>query len=248
MERYRYDRDRAYNGGYDNERYNDYNHENRPGRELKREFERDFQNSRGYNRDGEAERNQDYQDYQDRDRFDDYRSRDYDMEHNYYDNLRGDQGRLGDIRQGYGISSFDGTSDRYNTLNSMQRERNAQENQAYLSGRRDGFRSTRYGGGEGDADMHSNRGVPNYATRNFSDNYGTGMGSTYGGKNYGDGTGYMGGNMGGSHGHDSYGTSAGNYGGYGSLGSRAYGSGQSSSGGTDGFSDRGNFDDRGSNL
>jgi hypothetical protein len=82
----------------------------------------------------------------DRDNFQSYRSRDYDMERNYNDNTRGRQGDLGNIRQGYGISDFGGTSDRYNTVGDMQRERNAQQQQGYGSGRMSGYSGSRFGG------------------------------------------------------------------------------------------------------
>lgn len=183
-------------------------------------------------------------------------SRDRDRFSNYQDNFRGDQdidsssqnydsGRnqelRGNIRQGYGISSFDGTSDRFNTLNSEDRKGTGQDEQAYYSGNRDGYRSSQFGGGMGDAFPGSHRGVPDatYGLRNFADDYGTGMGSSYGGKNYGGGTGYSEGHRGGTLGNSSYGTTAGNYGGYGPMGGSTYGGGRSSFGGSSHNTDRG---------
>ena len=245
----RYDRDRYYRGGnnddrydYDNnnrnryDRYDRFDSDDRAGHELKLQFERDYRNSdyrnnnSRYNQDDSY--NQGYQRSGDRgDRYGNSRSRFDDRDTSYAADFRGNENNQGNIRQGYGISSFDGTSDRYNTLNSNQRDNNMQEEQPYYSGNRDHLRSTRYGGGVGDAFPNSNRGVPNYATRTFADDYGTGMGSTYGGKNYGAGTGYESGNKGGSFGNNMYGNSSGNYGGYGSMGGSTYGAGQSSSGG-----------------
>ncbi|GHA74611.1 hypothetical protein [Pontibacter akesuensis] len=183
---------------------------------------------------------------QDRDRYSStsYQS-DFRNDPTYYrrdsDNYRGDNDLRGNIRQGYGISSFDGTSDRFNTLDSEHNRGGAGDEQAYYSGARDGYRSTRLGGGVGDAFPGSHHGVPdtNYGLSNFADDYGSGIGSSYGGKNYGGGTGYASGHRGGSFGNHTYGTSAGNYGGYGSMGSSTYGGRSSSTGDTSHNSDRG---------
>lgn len=150
-------------------------------------------------------------------------SRDRDRFSNYQDDYRSYQGMQnrdraqgGNIRQGYGISDFEGTSDRYNTLNSNQNRDNFSTGTSNYAG-------SRYGSGMGESFPHSHGGVPDYGTRNYGANRGTGMGSTYGGSNYGGGTGYMSGHRGGSYGNSSYGTSSGNYGGYGSMGSSTYG-------------------------
>ncbi|MBC3538750.1 hypothetical protein ACFSC6_20090 [Rufibacter sediminis] len=143
-----------------------------------------------------------------------------------------DDDRLGNIRQGYGISSYDGTSDRFNTLNSEHRYGYRQDEQAYYSGDRDGYNRSQLGGGLGESGLHSDRGIPDYGTHSFQDPYGAGLGSTYGGTNYGGGTGYTGGHQGGTWGHNTYGTSSGNLIGYGPMGDSTYGSGQGSSGGT----------------
>lgn len=178
-------------------------------------------------------------------------SRDRDRFSNYQNDFRGDQGMQysgrdnrrmnsnideNSLRRGYGISSYGGTSDRYNTLNSDHNRGGGDDR-----GDRDGYRSSRFGGGIGDAFPSSHRGIPDATNDlgNFSDDYGSGLGSSYGGKNYGAGTGYMGGHRGGSSGNQSYGTSAGNYGGYGSMQSGTYGGRTGLGGNTSHNSDRG---------
>ncbi len=84
-------------------------------------------------------------------------SRDRDRYSTYQDNFRGEQriGRndqndehrsnqelRGNIRQGYGNSSFDSTSDRFNTLNSDDSKGTYQDEQAYYLRNRDGYRSS----------------------------------------------------------------------------------------------------------
>lgn len=130
----------------------------------------------------------------------------------------------GNIAQGYGISSFEGTSDRYNTLNSDQ-NRGGRNEQSYYAGAGGGYSGSRFGGGMGESFPSSHHGVPDatYGLRNFADREGTGMGSSYGGSNYGGGTGYESGNRGGSFGNSTYGSSSGNYGGSGSMGGGTYG-------------------------
>ncbi|MFC6998008.1 hypothetical protein [Rufibacter roseus] len=176
-------------------------------------------------------------------------SRDRDQFGNQYqDNFRHDptltrggqdEDLLGNIRQGYGISSFDGTSDRFNTLNSPHRYGTQQNEQNYLSGDRDGYRSSQYGGGLGDGGFHSHRGVPDYGRGNFAENEGTGMGSSYGGKNYGGGHGYTGGHRGGTWGDSSYGSYSGNFSGTSPMGGSSYGNGRSSYGNSSQNTDRG---------
>ncbi len=139
---------------------------------------------------------------------------------------------MGNIRQGYGISSYDGTSDRFNTLNSEHRYGSNQDEQAYYSNDRDGYNRSQFGGGLGESGMHSDRGIPNYGIRSYPDRYGSGLGSSYGGTNYGAGTGYVGGHQGGTWGDNSYGTTSGNLGGYGPMGGSTYGSGRGSFGDT----------------
>ena len=257
----RNDRKHYYEGAYGNENQYPGNRSNRGYGDLNRQSERQHRgrDSDSFYRDSAYERDDDNS------RFRNYRSRDDDMERNYYENTRGDRGMLGDVRQGYGISSFGGSSDRYNTANDMQRERNAQFEQGYGTGRMSGYSGSRfggsnysatgdfggssdygsmsgsggntddyvsssgYGGGYRDPGVHSDRGVPNYSTRSFGDDYGAGTGSTYSGGNYGGGTGYPGGNRGGSFGNNTYGPSSGNYGGHGSRRDGLYGSGSSGS-------------------
>lgn len=262
----RYNRDRYDNSGYgQNNRYG-REQDGRSYRNMQDQFEKDYQRDRNprqdddrhhYNQNRGYNQNQNYGgNYrrdesglsrysnnfsQDRDRYsnNNYQS-DFRNDPSYYRRDRSDNELRGNIRQGYGISSFDGTSDRYNTLDSEHNRGGAGDEQAYYSGARDGYRSTRYGGGIGDAFPGSHRGIPDasYGLSNFSDDYGSGMGSSYGGKNYGGGTGYASGHRGGSFGNHTYGTSAGNYGGYGSMGSSTYGGRSSSSGDTSHNSDR----------
>ncbi|RNI29201.1 hypothetical protein [Rufibacter latericius] len=143
-----------------------------------------------------------------------------------------DDDLMGNIRQGYGISSFDGISDRFNTLNSEQRYGSHQDEQAYYSGDRDGYNRSQFGGGLGESGLHSDRGIPNYGIRSYSERYGSGMGSSYGGTNYGGGQGYTGGHQGGTWGNNSYGTNSGNLTGYGPGGESTYGGGMGSTGDT----------------
>lgn len=240
--RNRYDREDRYDNDRDNrygdsDRYDRFDRDDRRGRELKQQFEREYRRDHNDN----YSRNSDNDRFSDRDRSSDYRSRDYDMERNYYSSTRGDGANLGDVRQGYGISSFTGTSDRYNTLSDMERNRNQRE-QGYGTGRLGGYSGSRFGGanysahgdfggssdygsmsgsggnmdrltsssgyGYSNSSGYSDRGQPDYSTSNFENRYGAGMGDTYSGT-----TRYSDGNRGGSG--NSYGSSSGN-GGYGS--------------------------------
>jgi hypothetical protein len=167
-------------------------------------------------------------------------SRDRDRFSNYQDDYRSYQGMdrsdsmdnnrslRGNVRRGYGISDYEGTSDRFNTLNSNQYSSGSRNNQSDYSGSRE-ERSSRYGSSMGDSSIHSDRGIPNYSGSSFADDYGT-MNSGYGSRNYNEGSGYSGSNRGGSYGNQNYGSSSGNYSGYGSRGSGSYGgrSGESS--------------------
>ncbi len=228
----RYDWDRYDNGGYRNEdSYNDqpFNWHEQYRRDG---FERGYYNNRNHEQESGPVHFRNYRSHHnDRDQYrrtdyrDDYRS--------------GNPELMGNIRQGYGISGYDGTSDRFNTLKSEHRMGDAQDEQPYYGGNRDGYRSSRFGGGPGEASAHSDRGIPNYGLHNFADSEGTGMGSSYGGSNYGPGTGYMSGNRGGSFGENSYGTNSGNYGGFGPMGGSSYGGGRSSYGDISHNSDRG---------
>ncbi|WP_439883518.1 hypothetical protein ACSX1A_10155 [Pontibacter sp. MBLB2868] len=86
------------------------------------------------------------QDDRNSDRFRSYRDHDYEMEQDYYDNVQGERHNLDDIRQGYGYSSFGGSSDRYDEGRRMERERNAQRQQGYGSDRMGGYSGSRFGG------------------------------------------------------------------------------------------------------
>lgn len=182
---------------------------------------------------------QDFRDRRDFDanRFQNYRSRDYDMEDNYYENTRGRKHDLGDIRQGYGISSFGGSSDRYDDMRDMQRERRAQQEQGYGSGRMSGYSGSRFGGSNYSA--HGDfGGSPGYDSMSggggnmddavSSSGYGGGYGNTSVHSNRGmpnySGSGRSSGYSGSSQG-DGLGSSYGgkNYGGYGSMGNNESG-------------------------
>ncbi|KAA3437609.1 hypothetical protein [Rufibacter hautae] len=249
----RHDRDRYDNGGNRPQNRFDHYHDNWSGRGMSRDDQHYPYDSRNehpragqfQNRDDDFRRNDSHQ----------YR-KDQDGQHPYQSNYRQDRDQFGDayqrnfrhdptmprgsededlmgnIRQGYGISSYDGTSDRFNTLNSEHRYGDRQDEQPYYSGAQDEFRSAQFGSGLGDSGLHSDRGIPNYSTRSFQDPYGSGLGSSYGGTNYGGGTGYTGGHMGGTWGNNSYGSYSGNIGGYGSMNDSSYGSGMGSSGNT----------------
>ncbi|MCX2740288.1 hypothetical protein [Pontibacter anaerobius] len=207
----------------------------------------------------------------DANRFQNYRSRDYDMEDNYYDNTSNRRHDLGDIRQGYGISSFEGSSDRYDDMRGMQRERRAQQEQGYGSGRLSGYSGSRFGGanysahgefGGGSGYGSMSGGGGNMDDSVSSSGYGGGYGqesvhSNRGIPNYssnrrsGEHYGYSGINQGGgvgsSYGGKNFGGGIGYEGGHagGTLGSRTYGSSSGNYGGygsmASGDSDTGNF-------
>ncbi|MBB6610628.1 hypothetical protein H7F15_06240 [Pontibacter sp. Tf4] len=180
--------------------------------------------SGGLNRSHDEDRNYSRNRYQD-----EYRNRENrsDWDRDRYDSGRTNQGSL---RQGYGVSDYGGTSDRFNTLgNDQYSSRNGQSYGSNYS------RDSRYGSGMGDAPMHSDRGIPNYSTSSFADDYGTGMGSSYGARNYGTGQ-----QRGDSFSNQNYGASSGNYGGYGSAAS-----GTNSSRSTSGHSSDPYYSDRG---
>jgi hypothetical protein len=97
-------------------------------------------------RDGNNPR--DFRDRRDFDanRFQNYRSRDYDLEDTYNESTRGHRHELSDVRQGYGIPSFGNSSGRHEEVRDMQRERRAQQEQGYGSGRMSGYSGSRFGG------------------------------------------------------------------------------------------------------
>ena len=199
-DRYDYDRDRWHDNRYDQDRRGRFDFR------MRDNFDRDYYNRRDYNRHEDDNRFRNYRSYGEQERGRDDTS-----------DFRGRQPSQGDLRRGYGISGYDGISDRFNTLNNPDNARDYGENNVYYGDNRGGFSSSSFGGGAGDSFPHSDRGVPNYGLRNFADNQGTGVGSSYGGTNYGGGTGYIGGHRGGSFGNTQYGSSSGNYGGFGSM-------------------------------
>lgn len=197
------DRDRYYQDDYrDNNRQNFDDNDYRK-KDLRRQFERQYRNSFGSDNSSgyHSESRNDYDRHYNNNS---YRSRDYEMEQDYYDNTRGNRGNLSNVRQGYGFTSFTGTSDRSNTLENMERERNAQREQGYLSGNRRDNRNYNYDDGpynesrrrSSDSDFmnhregfqnsggHSDRGVPDYSMRSFGEEYGAGVESSRGNRNY----------------------------------------------------------------
>ncbi|WP_205502247.1 hypothetical protein [Rufibacter psychrotolerans] len=256
----RHDQDRYGNGDYRNP--NPYGHHQHqyhphqqdwPGREMSRDYQHLHQyhphapgqhhqsQNHGYHQPHDADRPY-RRDQEGRHPYQHHHSRNQDQfGDTYQDNFRRDptlprgnedEDLMGNIRQGYGISSYDGTSDRFNTLNSEHRYGAHQDEQAYYSGDRDGYQSTQFGSGLGDSGLHSDRGIPNYGIRSYPDRYGSGLGSSYGGTNYGAGRGYVGGHQGGTWGDNSYGSTSGNLGGYGPMGGSSYGGGRGSYGDT----------------
>jgi len=197
--------------------------------------------SRGHDREFFGNQDRDHDRYSNRRALRNYQGMDSGDQERDRGDWHRDRGLRGNIRQGYGISSFEGTSDRYNTLESEHNRGGAGDNQAYYGGMRGGYSNSGFGSGMGESFPGSFRGVPDatYGLGNFADNYGTGMGSSYGGKNYSGGTGYMGGHRGGSFGRQSYGTSSGNYGGDGAMGSGTYGGRGGTGGDTSHNSNRG---------
>lgn len=238
--------------GYKHQNQDPYQHEPRyrNNRDMRNQFERDYRDRHDSSWERDQNRYRNYSSATDwnRNSNSNYYSPEQDQGYsrrdagnypkNYYrreeERPTGRRPSLGDIRRGYGISDFDGTSDRYDTLGSNQPEGNRQERQSAYGGR-GSYKGSR-SGGMGEDFPHSNRGIPNYDTRSFADERGSGMGSSYGGKNFGGGTGYTSGNRGGSFGNKQYGTSSGNYGGYGSMGGGTLSSGR---GRTSHNSDRG---------
>ncbi|WP_157578681.1 hypothetical protein [Pontibacter roseus] len=207
----RYDRDNYGNGQHENRYRDDYGYHN--DRDMRNSFEHDYRQHHNHQQ-------QEHHHLHHDDRFGRYQSHPDDSRgREYASDFRRGQPNQGDLRRGYGISGYDGISDRFNTLNNPDNARDYGENDTYYGGSRDGFTGTRFGGGIGEAFPSSHHGVPDttYGLRNFHDDEGTGMGSSYGGSNYGGGTGYGGGHRGGSFGSTQYGSSSGNYGGSGSM-------------------------------
>ncbi|AKD05173.1 hypothetical protein POKO110462_22240 [Pontibacter korlensis] len=135
-----------------NERDNRYYHEGLGADGNRRNFDRDT-------RDGDFGREHqdryrhgnnphDFRNRRDFDanRFENYPRRDHDMEDNYYENTRRDSHSLSNIRQGYGFSSFDDSSDPGNDMENMRRERGALQDQGYGSGRLSGYSGSGFGG------------------------------------------------------------------------------------------------------
>ncbi|WP_266206076.1 hypothetical protein [Pontibacter kalidii] len=133
------DNDRYYHSGlWSGRDVYDFDRDTRDG-----DFGREYQDRY---RDGNNPR--DFRDRRDFDanRFQNYRSRDYDLEDNYNENTRGRHHELGNIRQGYGFSSFGSNTGRHDEMRNMERERRAQQEQGYGSGRMSGYSGSRFGG------------------------------------------------------------------------------------------------------
>ncbi|PRY09748.1 hypothetical protein CLV24_11887 [Pontibacter ummariensis] len=207
---------------------------NRSSSDYNREFDQKLHG--GYNRDhGSGFRGEDegpYNQNKGRSRSQSYRSRDYDMERDYYENTRRDRHELGDIRQAHGYMSFSdnnlSSSGGNEDLEDMQRERRARYEQGYGSGRLGGYSGSAFGGanysahgdfggspdygsmsgsggnaddyaspsnyssGHGNTYSHPDRGVPNFSSRSWGDQYGDGglgqgsrRGDAYGNGRYG---------------------------------------------------------------
>ena len=83
----------------------------------------------------------------DSDRFRNYQRRDYDMENRYYENMRGNQNNLSDIRQGYGVGSTGGSGYGYDSdRNGNRQQQHRQQQQGYGSGKMGGYSGSAFGG------------------------------------------------------------------------------------------------------
>ncbi|TPE46385.1 hypothetical protein [Pontibacter mangrovi] len=130
--------DKYYHGGLGAANFRrDFDRDTRDG-----DFGRDYQNR--YRNGNNA---QDFRDRRDFDthRFENYPSRDHDMEDNYYSHSRRRSHDLDDIRQGYGYSSFGSSAGpEHHRREGMERERRAQ--QGYGTGRMGGYSGSAFGG------------------------------------------------------------------------------------------------------
>lgn len=82
----------------------------------------------------------------DANRFRTYPRRDHDVEDVYGESTRRSRHELSTIRQGYGIPSMDRRDEESERVHQMQRERRAQQEQGYGSGRLSGYSGSRFGG------------------------------------------------------------------------------------------------------
>ncbi|MHA6248324.1 hypothetical protein ACXYMU_10335 [Pontibacter sp. CAU 1760] len=113
-------------------------HERRGPHELKQQFERHYHSSHPRDREDKFYEDSSYEIDAGNRRAENYRQRDDAMERRYYQNIRGDRHTLDDIRQGYGYPSFSNRDEYYDRGSDMQRERYAQQQQGYGSGRLSG--------------------------------------------------------------------------------------------------------------
>lgn len=83
----------------------------------------------------------------DANRFQTYPKLDYDMEQNYYEHTQGRGHELTNVRQRYGFPGFENSHDENDDrVRHMQRERRAQQEQEYRSGRMGGYSGSAFGG------------------------------------------------------------------------------------------------------
>lgn len=149
-----------------------------------------------YRREDRGNRDQSDNQWVDRDRNRNYSgnfSRDRDRFNHYQDDFRGDQGinrrdreydsdrnqeQRGNIRQGYGISDYDGTSDRFNTLNRDDNRRTWGEPEQN-SGLGDGYKGSRYGGNSAYPGGQQDSSDRYRSSNNRSGNSGSGRDNNY---------------------------------------------------------------------
>ncbi|WP_162425721.1 hypothetical protein [Pontibacter pudoricolor] len=125
----RYDRDKYYHGGLGTGNRKDWDRSSRDG-----DFGRDYENRFRT----------------DRDRNEEYRRRNHEMNDNYYSNTHGEDDNLSTIRQGYGIAGF-GNEGRFTDTGEdiaqrMRRDRERLHDQGYGSGRTSGYSGSAFGG------------------------------------------------------------------------------------------------------
>jgi len=131
-------RNRFYHGGLGDDNWRDGDRRARNGA-----YGRDDENRY---RGGENQRDFGHRRDSDSERFRDYHRRDREMEQHYYQNTRGEHHSLGNIRQGYGFSSFEDAANQAGELDEMRREREALRQQGYGSGRLRGYSGAGFGG------------------------------------------------------------------------------------------------------
>ncbi len=180
-----YNQQRSYHEGDMGDAYERLSRERNRGGNADYDTDRRNQQSR-YPENSNRQRDR-YSNYQD-----DYRSfQDNDRSNRFSD----DRNTRGDVRRGYGISDYEGTSDRYNTLNRNDDRYDTDRGSYYNSGNT--YSTGNYSSGnQDDSYLHSDRGVPNYGTSSFADDYGSDLNRTYRDRNYNSGSDYESGQRG----------------------------------------------------